>query len=92
MLALGKAHVFPRVLVRYCDAVPRENALNGAHRREAASVDRGPRPVQDHRPNQSHNYNPISRIVCSARPNDSVIPAPPSAVTTRTPSVGENET
>ena len=71
-----------------------EHLLQNADRREAAVIDRRSRPIENdglHRSRtisstlRRRHYMFISRIICSARPNDSVMPEPPTAVTMRTP-------
>src|SRR5580658_2491768 len=93
------AHVAARV--RFRDRYPalREHLLQHANRREAPVINGGSRPIENDRLHlagigllargtilirRSH-WIPVSRTICSARPNDRVMPEPPTAVTMRTP-------
>ena len=89
MIFFEDAHVAPRLRFRNRNTVRGEDLLQNADRREAAVIDRGAGPIENdglQRPRVgSHHYIFISRIICSAKPNDSVMPEPPTAVTMRTP-------
>src|SRR3974390_2393044 len=88
--SLQQSHIAPRLCVGQSNAVSRENLSKDTHRRKTAVIHCGAGPIENDGL-QFAAHRPISRMVLSPNPNESVIPDPPGAVTIRTPLPGENE-